>query len=519
MQGMGFPKEGTEGWCVILAHGQNQGKDDETILKFHGHQGLAALPIVLYVVIAGVIALGFHYYGMKAMTFAAIISLIIGFLLCKNKKEYWSTGIRGLADFGNARLILVFIVIAIFSKVLVSGDIGGGFVWVSIHLGLSGGAFTVFAFLGCTIIAMGAGAPFPALLALVPLFYPAGVMLGADPAMLIGSMISGVFFGDACSPSSQVIHTTIASQHDAGTHRQADLIEIMKARLPYLGVIALISVVLFYFLGGSATGAVHPEELASLSNPRGLLMLLPILILLIVCFKTRDLFLGVTWGTLAGIVVGFASGIFQPSDIVSIDAAHQQMSGIFSDGIANSTDIVFSTLLLFGLIQVAIEGGVLAKGCEFLLHLKMARKTKGAETIIALAAGIVNILLAGAVLPSILMVKEVADTIGQESGVSANRRSILLTAMTTNITSIIPLNSSFIMGSITLVAEMAAANPSLPLVSPFQIFIASIYPLLLTVLCFVWIAFGLCRAQAKKAKIRNKLAPDNDNPQATQRTW
>ncbi|MCB6543757.1 hypothetical protein LI170_16635, partial [Desulfovibrio desulfuricans] len=79
-------------------------------------------------------------------------------------------------------------------------------------------------FLVSSLISMGAGAPIAALLAVVPIFYPAGVLMGADPAILTGAMLSGIFFGDALSPSSQVIHTTIASQHDPVTNKSADLL-------------------------------------------------------------------------------------------------------------------------------------------------------------------------------------------------------------------------------------------------------------------------------------------------------
>ena len=50
------------------------------------------------------------------------------------------------------------------------------------------------------------------------------------------------------------------------------------------------------------------EEVASMSNVKGLLMLVPIVVLLIICFKTKDLFVGVTGGILTGIVVGLVLG-------------------------------------------------------------------------------------------------------------------------------------------------------------------------------------------------------------------
>ena len=68
-----------------------------------------------------------------------------------------------------------------------------------------------------------------------------------------------------------------------------------------------------------------------------------------------------------------------------------------------------------------------------------------------------------------------ADRIGQESGISPERRSILLTANATNFSAIIPINSAFVMGSVTIINEMVQKHSYLPAVSPFQIFSAAFY--------------------------------------------
>ena len=129
---------------------------------------------------------------MKALILAAVLAILIGFLLCADKAHYWDAIVHGLAQYGNARLIMIFMVIGIFSKLLAVGQIGSGFVWIGMHLHLSGGSFTVFCFLVSSLISMGAGAPIAALLAVVPIFYPAGVLMGADPAILTGAMLSGI---------------------------------------------------------------------------------------------------------------------------------------------------------------------------------------------------------------------------------------------------------------------------------------------------------------------------------------
>ena len=68
-----------------LAHQRVDGKDKRFALQFYGTQGFAALPILLYMVIAAVISIGIRYYGMEALIFASVIGLLAGFFLCRNK--------------------------------------------------------------------------------------------------------------------------------------------------------------------------------------------------------------------------------------------------------------------------------------------------------------------------------------------------------------------------------------------------------------------------------------------------
>ena len=58
-------------------------EDSEDTLKFYGRQGLAVLPIVLYVILSGVIMIATHCYSMKVLILAAIISILAGFIFCK----------------------------------------------------------------------------------------------------------------------------------------------------------------------------------------------------------------------------------------------------------------------------------------------------------------------------------------------------------------------------------------------------------------------------------------------------
>lgn len=434
--------------------------------------------------------MGFHYYSMKGLIFAAVISLLAGFFLCRNKGQYWESIVHGLAQYGNSRLIFIFFVIGIFSKLMNKGGIGDGFIWLSLHLGISKSGFVVFSFLASAVISMGAGAPIAAMFAVVPIFYPPGILLGANPAMLAGALISGIFFGDAVSPSSQVINTTVMIQHDAETGQPARLLDTLRQRTPYILAAGMAAIVLYLVFGGHGGAMGNVSRISEMSSPQGLWMLVPLAVLVFICFRTGNLFVGLSYAIVTGFAVGLVTGGLTFTDIVSIDYETAGLKGIIFEGISGMVDVAVSTILLYGLIAVAVDGGMLEKCCNWLLSGKRMKTRQGAEGVLMLGTAFTNILLAGCVLPSILMFGGIADRIGQKSGISAERRSIIMMANATNFSAIIPINSAFVMGSVTIINEMVQNHSYLPPVSPFQMFCCSFYCLILTGISVFWVVTG-----------------------------
>lgn len=491
---------------TILERWGEKMKAEEGKLKFYGSQAFAIVPFVVYILVGGIFSVGLHYYSMKGLTFAAVLSLLVGFFLCRNKGQYWDSIVHGLAQYGNARLIFIFFIIGIFSKLMNKGGIGNGFIWLSMQLGISKSGFVVFSFLASAVISMGAGAPIAAMFAVVPIFYPPGILLGANPAMLAGALISGIFFGDAVSPSSQVINTTVMLQHDGVTGRTAGLLDTLKERAPYIGAAGLAAMVLYLVFGGHGGTMGDVSRISAMASPQGLWMLIPLIVLLIICFKTGNLFVGLSYAIVIGMAVGLVTGGLAFSDIVSIDLATSAMSGIVFDGISGMLDVAVSTILLYGLIAVAVDGGVLERCCNWIFSRKNAGSRRSAETVISVGSIVTNILLAGCVLPSILMFGEIADRVGQKSNISPERRSILLMANSTNFSSIIPINSAFVMGSVTIINELVQNQSYLPGVSPFQIFCCAFYCLILTGICVLWVAAGAGIKAGAGAKRKGKEA-------------
>ena len=73
---------------------------------------------------------------------------------------------------------------------------------------VSGGGYVVAAFLITCLVATATGTSLGTILVCVPMLYPGGPGMGADPAWLMGAIIGGATFGDNVSPVSD---TTIGA--------------------------------------------------------------------------------------------------------------------------------------------------------------------------------------------------------------------------------------------------------------------------------------------------------------------
>ena len=62
-------------------------KTEETKLTFYGNQAFAMLPLVGYILIGGTFSVGLHYYSMKGLSFAAAVSSLQAFFLCRRRTD------------------------------------------------------------------------------------------------------------------------------------------------------------------------------------------------------------------------------------------------------------------------------------------------------------------------------------------------------------------------------------------------------------------------------------------------
>ena len=282
-------------------------------IDFYGGKLVAFLPLVIF--------LGFcieFFVVLKAFAMAALIALLVTAFLVKGDKRanYWNAVYDGVRE--AAPILVLLLVIGMFSQLIKLSNLSGGFVWVAQNLHVSGNLFTALTFLFVCVIATATGSSLGTMATCFPIFYPAGVLLGADPAFLAAAIVGGGIFGDNLAPISDTTIISASTQHYVTREGTAEVGGVVCSRFKYSAVAGTIAFIVFAIFGASSS-AVSQSALANVNmNPRDLFMLIPVAIMLIVVVVKKDIYLSITLGIITGVIVGLLTGTVQVSDILSV---------------------------------------------------------------------------------------------------------------------------------------------------------------------------------------------------------
>ena len=150
---------------------------------------------------------------------------------------------------------------------------------------------------------------------------------------------------------------------------------VVGSRMKYALVAAAAATVCFALFGGSgsAINAAEAEAiLAQYSNPKGLIMLIPVAILLIVAFIKRNIYVACTWGLISGTIIGLVSGILVPSDIMGMQDG--TLGGFLIDGVNNMIGTVGYLYAIAGIIGILSASGLLQQVIDGKGYVPEAKK-------------------------------------------------------------------------------------------------------------------------------------------------
>ena len=410
-------------------------------LEFRGSMFLSLIPVAIFFAFCIILFVWFKAFNMEALAAGGFIALLIGGIFCKSYTKFWDAAISGVSSITSVSVIVIFFVIGMFSALMKESGLSSGFIWLANSIGMKGGLFTAFIFLAACIVSTATGSSIGTMFIAFPIFHPAGVALGCNPAILAGAIVSGAIFGDNLAPISD---TTIASSstQQFNDGRPADVGGVVKSRLKYSAVAGLIALVLFAIFGGGGTMA----EAAVLegANPKSLFMLIPVVIMLVVATKTRNIFLGIFVGLVLGIITGLSLGLFPFARIFSNDSANNAAVGFLVEGVANMLGTVGLVIAVFGIMGVLTKAGMLDYLVDKILNSKMAKTPRGAELASLIGISLTTFIFGGVTSASILTFGPVLNKIGHAKHIHPYRRANLLDGVANSLPAIIPFMSVFV---------------------------------------------------------------------------
>ena len=440
-------------------------------LEFRGGMFMSLIPVAIYVFFCVVLFIFFKAFNMEALAVGGFLALLFGGLLAKDYGKFWDSALKGISSITSVSVVVILLLVGMFSQLIKLCGLSNGFVWLANSIGIKGGLFVAFTFIAACVVSTATGSSIGTMFIAFPIFYPAGLILGAAPMWMAGSIVSGAIFGDNLAPISD---TTIASastqQFKDG--RPADIGGVVSSRLKYSLIGATIAAIIYAICGGMG-GTYQGGQIEALSNPVSLVMLIPVVIMLFVATKTRNIFAGILVGLTLGTATGVIAGLFPFSAVFANDAANNAATGFLIDGVNGILPTCGLVISVFGIMGVLTDAGTLDYLADSILNSKMAKTDAGAELACVAGISLTTIIFGGVTSASILTFGPILNKIGAAKNIHPYRRANLLDGIANSLPAIIPFMSVFVF--------IGAALTGL---SPVDVAIGSVYA---TILFFVYV--------------------------------
>jgi len=351
---------------------------------FRGGPYLSVLPLVTFIIATAFLVIK-GAPAVEGMIIAAMLGISVGMVFARDVAEYSERVFSLMANRVATVAVVCWLWAGVFSGILANSGLVEAIVWVGWKLNLTGAWFTVAVFVSSALFATSVGTGLGTIAGFTAVMYPAGIVLGANPAVLMGAIFSGAAFGDNLAPISDTTIVSAATQ-------ETDVGGVVRSRLKYVLIAGGISVVLFLIFGGgrSMISAGEAERLlANTADPTGLPMLIPAAVVFIVAVSGRHFLAALTAGIAAAIVIGPLAGIF-PLEHVFQFTADGSVAGSAVEGAVALLPTSILTLLLVTAIGIMEAGGFLKRLIAWLERV-IARSVRGTEIAIIALISLTNI--------------------------------------------------------------------------------------------------------------------------------
>ena len=429
--------------------------DDDPRIEFRGGRWASAVPLVFFIawaiVQSGVLGIG----DTNGLVVGALIGTTAGMFLVRGDwKAYADTIFEGMTRRVAATAIVAWLWAGMFAETLQVGGFVEGLIFAADALQIGAATFPAAAFVLCGLLATGIGTGYGATVAFVALFFPAGVLVGANPVLLFAAILSGAVFGDNLAPVSD---TTIVS----AVTQDADIGGVVASRFKY-AIAAAIPAFAAYLIAGSVMAGVSLDGSAALretATAAGLVHLVSMGVVIATAVAGRHIIEAVSWGIVVAVGFNLGFGLASASDIVAFTVTEPGalsglpvvevgetagVSGSLYTGAVGFFPLIVLTLLIVAMAQVMIRGGGFA-AIQTLLLDRVATTVRRAELTLVFGTAAINGMITINTAAEIAIAPYVAR-VGEKFNINGYRRANILDANTSALGYIFPWAGGVLVG-------------------------------------------------------------------------
>ena len=413
----------------------------------------ALSPLLVFLVLYLVTSLILNDFYKVPITVAFLASSIYALAITPGKlSDSLKVFSKGAGDNNLLLMLWIFIMAGAFAAS--AKDMGGidatvntALRWLPSDILLPG------LFVASCFISLAIGSSTGTVAALVPIAWGLSGEINTDPALTVGLVVGGAYFGDNLSFISD---TTIVATQTQGC-RMSDK---FRENIKIVGPVAILMIVAYYILGKDVKGLNDVPEV-------DFIKVLPYLIVIASAVAGINVVLVLMLGLALTGIIGMWEGTFTIWEwLASIQR-----------GISSMSDLIIMTLLAGGMLAIIRHNG----GVNYLIKamsMKVSGK-RGGEFCIALMTVIVNMCTANNTV-ALITVRPIAKDISGKYGISPRRSASILDTMSCFTQGLLPY------GIQTLMAVQLTTN----ILTPIDVVSHLYYPMLIGLAVFISIIIG-----------------------------
>jgi Na+/H+ antiporter NhaC len=448
-----------------------EAEEEEPRIDFYGGKWMSALPISLFIVWAIVQTALFRISDTSGLAVGMLIAMIIGMFFVKGDwKHYANTIFEGMTQRVAATAIVAWLWAGMFAATLQVGQFVDGLIWLANALGVGEALFPAITFVLAAVFATAIGTGYGTTVAFVTLFFPAGVLLGANPVLLFASILSGAAFGDNIAPVSD---TTIVS----AVTQDSDIGGVVASRFKYAIIAAVIAFVLYIVTGLTMTGGIEVGQragdfIAENSNPVGLIHFVSMAVVIWAAVRGRHIIEAVTWGIVVAFFVNIILGLAPISEMIVFQIPRDApigdavtalpfvevadtagIAGSLYSGATGFFAISILILLIVGGAQIMVRGGAFEALQNWLLT-SVATNVRRAELSMVGSTAFINTIITINTAAEIAIAPYISN-LGERFNINGYRRANILDANTTALGYVFPWSGGVLVGIAAMQTQVA----------------------------------------------------------------